>query len=166
MGKWLQWIYSVFFAKGYEQGHEVGYVRGETEGRKFVELHNRYGSLENIPTVLLLSELPSQGESMVQRQLTKKALLRIDHLMEQCALEPWARTTDLLTRYLDFQQLLHEEQTQVSTLLKSPSRVGGLLMLAHYLDNFDVDAFMGKLIENGLMKDYQDSLKDDQYKVL
>ena len=130
MGKWLQWVYNMFFTRGYEKGYEEGHSRGETEGRKFIELHNRYGSLENIPTLQLLSQLPSQGEAMVQRQLTKKALTRIDHLMEQCNLAPWTKTGELVIRYLGFEDLTDEEEHHISTLLKSPSRVGGLLMLS------------------------------------
>lgn len=153
----------LLFKGMYFLGYKQGYETGKQEGLVFARLLQYYGKFEAIPTILLIKYCPSTKDELVANQILKQATMRLKYHIEACKLQGLEHTVNLIADYLEGNDLTDEQQQQMEILMKSPSRYGGVLVLASYLDDFNVEHFIDRMHHFGMYPAYQECMKNETH---
>lgn len=132
------------------------------EAQRFIDLVNKYGTVECIPTRELM-KLPEQGHRLMCDQALKRALIRLDNLVELASLESLDHTIEFVERVTEGRELSNSDKTTLKNIYSSNSVFLGLVSTATLLDQFNYVKFRTILKTTGQDELYISSIPDKSY---
>lgn len=158
MSAWKEWMQNAVAFLKYKAGWDAGYTQGEKAGQyeaaMFITLMKQYGSIEGIPTNLILEAMPGRGPIVIKQQAIKLATLHLRDFCTSMDLPIITETIEIVIKYLenDMASMTPDEALEIDLITESPSYFSSLIFLAAKVDGLNIEELLERLHRPGNTK--------------